>query len=84
MPLAEAGTLSFTTGLFWLGAVLWFGEAVGIRRWTRSRSISGRVDCPGPGTDMLWSLPAIAAVGSSALWAVSLLLADDSSGTTTR
>jgi drug/metabolite transporter (DMT)-like permease len=77
MPLAEAGTLSFTTGLFvTLGAALWFGEAVGIRRWSAvAIGFLGASIVLRPGTDMLWSLPAIAAVGSSALWAVSLLLA---------
>lgn len=77
MPLAEAGTLSFTTGLFvTLGAALWFREAVGIRRW--SAVVVGFLGASvvlRPSSDMLLSLPAIAAVGSSALWAASLLMA---------
>jgi EamA-like transporter family. len=35
MPLADAGALSFTTPIFVsLGAALFFGESVGLRRWT--------------------------------------------------
>lgn len=77
MPLAEAGALSFTTGLFvTLGAALWFGETVGIRRWSAvAIGFLGASVVLRPGTDVLLSWPAIAAVGSSALWAASLLMA---------
>lgn len=75
MPLADAGALSFTTAIFvTIGAALWFGEPVGLRRW--SAVIVGLVGAlivlqPGAGV-LTWA--AIAAVGSSALWAVSLLM----------
>jgi drug/metabolite transporter (DMT)-like permease len=76
MPLAEAGALSFTTGLFvTLGAALCFGEVVGIRRWSAvTVGFIGALVVLRPGADMLLSWPAIAAVVSSALWAASLLL----------
>ena len=76
MPLADAGALSFTTGLFvTFGAALWFKEHVGIRRW--SAVVIGFLGAlivmrPGPG---MFTWPAVAAVVSSALWAASLLMA---------
>lgn len=76
MPLADAGALSFTTGLFvTLGAALWFKEQVGIRRWSAvGVGFLGAliVMRPGPG---MFTWPAVAAVVSSALWAASLLMA---------
>lgn len=79
MPLAEAGTLSFTTGLFvTLGAALCFGEAVGIRRWSAVIvGFVGALVVLRPGSGMVLSWPAIAAVVSSALWATSLLMAKE-------
>lgn len=79
MPLAEAGTLSFTTGLFvTLGAALWFREAVGVRRWSAVIiGFLGALIVLRPGSDALATWPAIAAVVSSALWAVSLLMAKE-------
>ncbi len=76
MPLADAGALSFTTGLFvTFGAALWFKEHVGIRRW--SAVVVGFLGAlvvmrPGPG---MFTWPAVAAVVSSGLWAASLLMA---------
>ncbi|MFM9845528.1 MAG: DMT family transporter [Hyphomicrobiaceae bacterium] len=76
MPLADAGALSFTTGLFvTFGAALWFKEQVGIRRW--SAVVVGFLGAlivmrPGPG---MFTWPAVAAVVSSGLWAASLLMA---------
>lgn len=76
MPLADAGVLSFTTGIFiTIGAALWFGEPVGLRRWSAVIvGLIGAIIVLKPGTGMI-SFAAIAAVGSSALWAVSLLMA---------
>ena len=76
MPLADAGALSFTTGLFvTLGAALWFKENVGVRRWSAvAVGFLGALIVlrPGPG---MFTWPAVAAVVSSALWAASLLMA---------
>jgi drug/metabolite transporter (DMT)-like permease len=75
MPLADAGALSFTTGIFvTIGAALWFGEAVGPRRWAAVIvGLIGAVIVLKPGASALtWT--AVAAVGSSVLWAVSLLM----------
>lgn len=78
MPLADAGALSFTTGIFvTLGAALWFRERVGARRW--SAVIVGLIGAtivlrPGQGA-VSWA--AIIAVVSSALWAASLLIAKE-------
>jgi drug/metabolite transporter (DMT)-like permease len=86
MPLADAGALSFTTGIFvTIGAALYFGEPVGARRW--SAVVVGLIGAlivlrfgqsavptavkvaAKPGIP--WA--AIAAVGSSLLWATSPL-----------
>jgi drug/metabolite transporter (DMT)-like permease len=78
MPLADAGVLSFTTGIFvTIGAALWFREAVGWRRWTAVIcGIVGAIIVLRPGSGVVtWG--AIAAVGSSMLWAVSLLMAKE-------
>jgi drug/metabolite transporter (DMT)-like permease len=78
MPLADAGVLSFTTGIFvTLGAALWFREPVGSRRWIAVLiGLAGAAFVLKPGTGVA-SWPAIAAVGSSVLWATSLLLAKE-------
>lgn len=78
MPLADAGALSFLTAIFvTIGASAWFGEPVGVFRW--GAVIVGLVGAlivlkPGAG---LVSWAAIAAAGSSALWAVSLLMSKE-------
>jgi len=76
LPLADAGALSFTTPIFVsLGAGLLFGEAVGLRRWTAVvLGLIGTAIVLRPGAGMI-SWGAIAALGSSILWAVSLLMA---------
>ena len=78
MPLADAGALSFTTGIFvTIGAALYFGEPVGPRRWAAvAFGLLGAVIVLRPGQGVL-SWAAIAAVSSSALWAVSLLAAKE-------
>jgi drug/metabolite transporter (DMT)-like permease len=75
MPLADAGALSFTTAIFvTVGAALWFGEPVGPRRWSAVIvGLLGALIVLNPGSGVL-SWAAILAVGSSALWAVSLLM----------
>ena len=76
MPLADAGALSFTTPIFVsLGAALFFGESVGFRRWTAVIvGLIGTTIVLRPGEGVI-SWGAIAALGSSILWAVSLLMA---------
>jgi drug/metabolite transporter (DMT)-like permease len=78
MPLADAGALSFTTGIFvTIGAALYFGEPVGLRRWSAvACGLLGAVIVLRPGQGMM-SWAAIAAVCSSALWAASLLIAKE-------
>jgi drug/metabolite transporter (DMT)-like permease len=78
MPLADAGALSFTTGIFvTIGAALYFGEPVGRRRWGAvAVGLLGAVIVLRPGQGVI-SLAAMAAVGSSLLWAVSLLMAKE-------
>lgn len=75
LPLADAGALSFTTGLFvTVGAALYFREAVGVRRWSAvALGFLGAMIILKPGIGIV-SLPALWAVFSSALWAVSLLM----------
>lgn len=75
LPLADAGALSFTTGLFvTVGAALYFREAVGPRRWAAvCVGFLGAMIILKPGVGVV-SLPALWAVFSSALWAVSLLM----------
>lgn len=76
MPLAEAGALSFTTALFvTIGAAFYFRERVGIARaGAVIVGFLGALVVLRPGTGIItWA--AIAALGSSALWAVSLLMA---------
>lgn len=77
MPLAEAGALSFTTGLFvTLGAALLLGEAVGVRRWTAVFvGLLGTLIVLRPGGAEMLTWVAAAAVVSSLLWAVCLLMA---------
>lgn len=76
LPLADAGALSFTTAIFvTLGAALMFGESVGLRRWSAVVvGLIGTVIVLRPGSGLL-TLGAVAALGSSMLWAVSLLMA---------
>ena len=68
LPLADAGTLSFTTAIFvTLGAGLLFGEAVGIRRWSAVIiGLIGTIIVLKPGSGLL-------SIG--VLWATSLLMA---------
>lgn len=75
LPLADAGALSFTTGLFvTLGAALYFREKVGPRRWSAvAVGFLGALVILKPGTGIV-SWPAIWAVASSALWGASLLM----------
>jgi drug/metabolite transporter (DMT)-like permease len=76
LPLAEAGALSFTQGIFMtLGAALVFKEDVEWRRWLAvAVGLAGALVVLRPGYVAI-SLGAIAAIGSSALWATSLLMA---------
>ncbi len=78
LPLGDAGALSFTTAIFVsIGAGLCFGEAVGLRRWVAVVvGLIGTAIVAKPGSGLL-SLGAVAALGSSMLWAVSLLMAKD-------
>lgn len=79
MPLGDAGVLSFTTAIFvTIGAALWFREPVGWRRWIAVLiGLAGAAIVLKPSGGALVSLGAVAAVGSSALWAVSLLMAKE-------
>lgn len=78
MPLADAGALSFTTGIFvTIGAALYFGEPVGLRRWSAVVcGLLGAIIVLRPGQGVItWA--AVAAVGSSLMWAISLLMAKE-------
>jgi drug/metabolite transporter (DMT)-like permease len=76
LPLADAGALSFTTALFvTIGAGLLLGEAVGLLRWSAvAIGLIGTIIVLKPGAGLI-SIGAIAALGSSILWAGSLLMA---------
>ncbi len=76
LPLADAGALSFTTAIFvTIGAALFFGEIAGIRRWLAVIvGLLGTAIVLKPGAEIV-SVGALAALGSSILWASSLLLA---------
>ena len=78
LPLADAGALSFTTAIFvTIGAAIWFGEEVGVRRWSAVIvGLIGALIVLKPGSGVL-SWPAIAAAASSALWAASLLMSKE-------
>jgi drug/metabolite transporter (DMT)-like permease len=78
MPLADAGVLSFTTPIFiTIGAALYFRETVGpVRASAVVLGLVGAIVVLKPGFETI-SLAAIAAVGSSILWAMSLLIAKD-------
>jgi len=78
MPLADAGVLSFTTPIFiTIGAALYFRETVGaVRTSAVVLGLVGAVVVLKPGFETV-SLAAIAAIGSSILWALSLLIAKD-------
>lgn len=78
MPLADAGVLSFTTPIFiTLGAALYFREPVGgVRGAAVVIGLIGAVVVLKPGFETV-SWAAIAAIGSSVLWAISLLIAKD-------
>jgi drug/metabolite transporter (DMT)-like permease len=76
MPLADAGVLSFTTPIFiTIGAALYFRETVGfVRSSAVVLGLIGAAVVLKPGFETI-SLAAVAAVGSSILWALSLLIA---------
>lgn len=78
MPLADAAVLSFTTPIFiTIGAAIYFREVVGpVRASAVVLGLLGATVVLRPGIDTV-SLAAIAAVGSSILWALSLLIAKD-------
>lgn len=78
MPLADAGVLSFTTPIFiTLGAAIYFRESVGaVRSSAVVLGLIGATVVLKPGFETI-SLAAVAAVGSSILWALSLLIAKD-------
>jgi len=78
MPLADAGVLSFTTPIFiTIGAALYFREKVGpVRASAVVIGLAGAAVVLRPGIETV-SIAAIAAVGSSILWAISLLIAKD-------
>jgi drug/metabolite transporter (DMT)-like permease len=77
MPLADAGVLSFTTPIFiTIGAALYFHEAVGARAIAVVVGLVGAAVVLRPGFETI-SIAAVAAVGSSILWALSLLIAKD-------
>ncbi|MBN9280546.1 MAG: DMT family transporter [Hyphomicrobium sp.] len=78
MPLADAGVLSFTTPIFiTIGAALYFRETVGpVRSSAVVIGLIGAAVVLKPGFETI-SLAAVAAVGSSILWAMSLLIAKD-------
>jgi drug/metabolite transporter (DMT)-like permease len=78
MPLADAGALSFTTPIFiTIGAALYFREPVGpVRASAVVLGLVGAVVVLKPGFETV-SIAAIAAVVSSILWALSLLIAKD-------
>lgn len=78
MPLADAGVLSFTTPIFiTIGAALYFRETVGpVRSSAVVIGLIGAAIVLKPGFETI-SLAAVAAVGSSILWAMSLLIAKD-------
>ncbi len=75
LPLGEAGVLSFTTAIFvTIGAALWFREPVGFRRWAAVLiGLFGAVIVLKPMVGLI-NIAALAALGSSALWAVLLLM----------
>jgi drug/metabolite transporter (DMT)-like permease len=78
MPLGLATTLGQTTSLFLVvGAAVWFHEHVGAVRWLAlSGGMVGAVIALKPGNgDLGWA--ALIAIGSSVLWAISLLMAKD-------
>jgi len=72
MPLADAGVLSFTTPIFiTIGAALYFRETVGpVRSSAVVIGLIGAAIVLKPGFETI-SLAAVAAVGSSILWAMS-------------
>ena len=78
MPLADAGALSFTTGIFvTIGAAIYFSEPVGLRRWSAVIvGLIGALIVIRPGSGVI-TLAAFIAVLSSALWAASLLMAKE-------
>lgn len=78
IPLADAGVLSFTTPIFiTIGAALYFREPVGlVRGGAVVIGLIGAVVVLKPGYAVV-STAAIAAVVSSILWALSLLMAKD-------
>ncbi len=78
LPLGLATTLGQTTSLFLVvGAAIWFREQVGGVRWLALLGgMAGAMIALQPGSGELgWT--AVIAIVSSALWAVSLLMAKD-------
>jgi drug/metabolite transporter (DMT)-like permease len=77
LPLADAVTLGLTTTFFVvIGAWLWFGERVDAGRWAAVFvGFGGAVLVLQPTGANVRLLPALIAIASSALWALSLLLA---------
>ena len=75
LPLAQAVALSYSTPIFvTIGAAIWFREKVGLMRWSAVIvGLIGALIVLKPGSGVL-SWAAITAAGSSALWAVSLLM----------
>ncbi len=78
LPLGLATTLGQTTSLFLVaGAALWFRETVGRVRWLALLGgMTGAVIALQPGSGELGWV-ALVAILSSALWAISLLMAKD-------
>jgi drug/metabolite transporter (DMT)-like permease len=78
MPLADAGVLSFTTPIFiTIGAGLYFRERIGgVRASAVALGLAGALVVLKPGFEAV-SIAAVAAIGSSILWAMSLLIAKD-------
>lgn len=78
MRLADAATLGQTTSLFLvLGAAVWFRERVGLNRWIAlGTGLIGALVILKPGVGLVDTI-ALLAVLSSALWAMSLLMAKD-------
>ena len=76
MPLAEATALSFATPLFaTLGAALFLGERVRLRRWSATIiGFAGTLVILRPGVESI-TFPAVLALTSAALAAPSVLLA---------
>jgi len=82
MPIAEVTALSFTAPLFAsIGAVLFLGEVMRIRRWTATLiGFTGAMIVLRPGIETI-DLPVILALTASALIAISILCVKSASKT---